>query len=608
MISSKDKVKILRSIVEGILLLILLVMLIRAFLPSNQYRPFDKNDNSIVTGEDNGFIGISYLSVDRSGNETMISTKRLQEQLEALYNNGYVSITQDDIENYYKRGIALPKKAMFLMFEDGRSDTAIFAQKIMERYNYIGTMLSYAGKLNIRDNKFLKGTGLVNLKKSTFWELGTNGYRLSYINVFDRYNKYLGELSSLEYNQIKPYLGRDYNQYLMDFIRDKNFIPKETYTQMTNRISNDYKLMKDTYTKEIGEVPKLYTLMHSNTGRYADNDKVSEVNETCIKNLFSMNFNREGYSFNNRKNSIYDLTRMQPQAYWYPNHLLMRIKDDTKENIKFVSGDQNRNKKWKIIKGAPEFKGSVIALTSEAKSDGIMRLKGSKNYQNFKLTAELTGNKLGTQTIIMRADMKLKHYVSVKLQNNDIYIEENGNQLYKLDLDKLDGIKKQSVEENRQEAQKTEYELYTKNSSFGKSTNMQKQTGYSDRKVRSVKEGAKEYDPTLQINEAGNRKVLILLKNNKISLFVDGKEAVKNLSLTEDNKGYIFLESAWGGYGYSQRNIADDVYDGVFNNLKISNIEDNAVLYDNEMHGWEKVKFDISNTWNDILNWFIKTL
>ncbi|WMJ89346.1 glycoside hydrolase [Anaerocolumna sp. MB42-C2] len=605
----KDKIKILRGIIEGIIIAGLLVILIRAFLDFGKYEPYDKNDNTIVTGEDNGFLGISYLAVDRSGSETMIGTKRLQEQLEALYRNGYVTITQDDIINYYNNGMALPKKAMFLMFEDGRTDTSIFAGKIMEKYNYIGTMLSYGDRLKNRDKKFLKGNDLISLKKSTFWELGTNGYRLSYINVFDRYSNYLGELSSLEYYDVKPYLDRDYNQYLMDYIRDGNFIPKESYLQMTNRIKKDYQLMEDTYTEEIGEVPKLYALMHANTGSFANNEKVSSVNETCIKDLFTMNFNREGYSLNNRKNDIYDLTRMQPQSYWYPNHLLMRIKDDAKTDIDFVEGDLKRKKDWDVIRGAAEFRQSVIALTSESESNGLLRLKDSMDYQNFKLSVILKGNKLGTQSIIMRADQELKRYLSVKLQNNHIYIDENGKRLFELDLDEFDGVKKQSIDENKQEALRTEYEVYKKNSSFGKVTNMDRQSKVIEDRAKTIEEGADEYVSPIQIQEAGSRKLTVFLKNDKISLSIDGREAVKDLALTGKSAGFVYLESAWGEYGYSQRNIADDVYDGVFENLNITNIDDSSeVLYDNQLHGLEKGKFYISNTWSSILNWFIKTL
>ncbi len=308
--TNKDRKKVIRTILETIILLVIFIFAAKALFVFQEYTPYEKDDKSIVTGEDKGFIAVSYLAVARDGTDTMISTNRLMEHLDALHKNGYVTITQEDIENYYNKGTPLPEKSLFLMFEDGRRDTAIFSQKIMEKYNYIGTMLSYADKFNHKDTKFLQPKDLLNLKKSTFWELGTNGYRLSYINVFDRYDNYLGELNSLEYSSINQYLERNYNQYLMDFIRDENFIPKETYSQMVERIGNDYQLMDNIYTKEIGEVPGVYVLMHSNTGSYANNEKVSAVNEKCMKELFAMNFNKEGSAFNKREDDIYNLTAL----------------------------------------------------------------------------------------------------------------------------------------------------------------------------------------------------------------------------------------------------------------------------------------------------------
>lgn len=608
--TNKERKKVIRTIIETIILLVIFAFVAKALFVFQEYTPYDKDDKSIVTGEDKGFIAISYLAVARDGTDTMISTNRLMEHFDALYKNGYVTITQEDIENYYNKGIPLPEKSLFLMFEDGRRDTAIFSQKIMEKYNFIGTMLSYADKFNNKDTKFLQPKDLLDLKKSTFWELGTNGYRLSYINVFDRYDNYLGELSSLEYSSINKYLERNYNQYLMDFIRDENFIPKETYSQMVERISNDYQLMDNIYTKEMGEVPGAYVLMHSNTGSYANNEKVSAVNEKCMKELFNMNFNREGSSFNKREDDIYNLTRMQPQSYWYPNHLLMRIADDINADIEFVDGDINRRKDWDILNGAVEFRDSDIALTSESEGNGLIRLKESKDYQNYKLTVNLNGNKLGTQTIYLRADEERKEYVAVKIQNNYLYIEENGTQIYKLDLNEHDGLVMQSIEENQKEAREAEYELYSNQSNrYGNTSSMNEQTKESLIKdARTVEEGAKEYIPPIQISDPGNREVEIILQDQSLSVTIDQKKAVDNLPLSGKSKGYIYLESAWGEYGYSQRNIADDVYDGVFENLIISNLDDNSILYDNQLHGFDKVKNNIKTDWNHIINWFINSL
>lgn len=203
------------------------------------------------------------------------------------------------------------------MFEDGRRDTALFSGPLLEKYNYIGTVMSYGNKLKEKDPKFLNAKDIKTLEKSSYYEMGTNGYRLSYINVFDRYDNFLGELSPEEFTSLSKYIDKNYNHYLMDFIRDEHGIPSEDYDQMENRITEDYLLMDEIYKRELGMLPRVYALMHSNTGRFATDKNVSIVNEKLIKQHFSINFNREGSALNDRKTDPYDLTRIQPQAYWY---------------------------------------------------------------------------------------------------------------------------------------------------------------------------------------------------------------------------------------------------------------------------------------------------
>ena len=163
------------------------------------------------------------------------------------------------------------------------------------------------------------------------------------------------------------------------------------------------------------------------------------------------------------KTNIYDLTRMQPQAYWYPNHLLMRIKADIDEDIIFIDGDSNIKKDWDTISGVAEFRKSSIIVTSEPEGRGLIRLNKNNNYQNYALHTTLTGNVLGTQTIYLRADEELNRYLSIKIKNNNLYIEENGKEIFALDLNKHDEMIFQSIEENQLEALNHEYKLYKKN-------------------------------------------------------------------------------------------------------------------------------------------------
>lgn len=554
--AKKERIKIVRSIFEGIILVSLLIIIVKNLFTFSVYQPYSSNNISEEAKDvKNGFIAVSYFGVDRNGDETLISTDALEKQIKALKDNGYVTITQQDILDYYNNKKALPEKSLFLLFEDGRRDTAIFSQKILEQYNYKATMLTYADKFEKNDSKFLMPKDLLNLKDSSFWELGTNGYRLEYINVFDKNSNFLGRLNSIEFSKAAPTIRRNYNHYLMDYIRDENGIPIENKEEMNERIDYDYEALTKTYNNKIGYVPQLYVLMHSNTGKFATNDKVSEINEKWIKDLFAINFNREGYSLNLPDSSIFDLTRVQPQAYWSTNHLLMRIWDDTKKDTQFVIGDERKAKDFQQIRGQAEFENDKIILTSLPRENGLIKLANMKPTKDIKVSTMLNGNIIGSQSIYLRSNEDTSDSICVQLINNIVNIIENSNGtssiLYSLDLGDKD----------------------------------------------------KEYD----IKESGSKKVDITLIDNKLTLTIDSKKIVEDLKVTNENEGDIFLESAWGKYGYSQRNIADDVYDGIFKGFKVTDIN-NEVLYDSSLKGVEAISYNVKYSFNKLVNWFIKNL
>ena len=617
---NKDRHKKIRTLIEIIILLFACFLLVHLFLHLKTYRPYDAGTVE-PGGKDTGFIALSYFGVDRIGDtSTLIGEDRLREHLAALKDQGYVTITQKDIENYYKNKQPLPKKSLFLMFEDGRRDTAIFAQGTLEYLNYKATMFTYPEKFEKKDSKFLTPDDLKELQGSSFWELGTNGYRLQYINVFDRYNNYIGEIDPLRYAMMQKYLGRKYNHYLMDYIRDKNGMPKESYRQMESRVNYDYEKVRDIYTEQLGFIPEAYTLMHSNTSQFGNNNEISELNEKWMRKLFKMNFNREGFSLNQRNSSIYDLTRMQPQPYWPVNHLLMRIKYDTHNDIHFLEGDKTKQAYWTLLKGASEIKGEKMYLTTLPESIALSRLKGSKDHKDVQVSVQVEGNSLGSQQIFLRANEKMSTYICVSLANGDLVITENQNgnkkELYRNKLVIIDGNTIPSVEEDKKAAEIGEYETmarYAESTDQGREYAARAETRKQDY-APTVAEGGEPYNGMLSVHQRSNRHLDISLKDDKITVKVDDQEAADNISVDVNSSGSLYLGADWhGGEGWSQRNLADDVYDAVFEKLIVktntaSASDKQETLFSAELTGWEKVKFNIDQAWEALLSWFLKHL
>ena len=611
----KNRRKRLRVVAEIIVLAFLAFGIYNLFYTLKTYQPYDHS--AVAAGDkDTGFVALSYFGVDHIGDtSTIIGQKQLYKHLQELKRQGFVTITQQDIKDYYQLNKPLPEKSLYLMFEDGRRDTAIFAQPILEDLNYKATIMSYGENVESMDLKFLKPSELEELDESTFWELGTNGYRMEYINVFDRYNNYLGEIDPLRYAMLTPYLERRYNHYLMDYIRDKDGVPKESYGHMVRRISYDYERLRDIYTEHFGRVPGAYVHMHGNTGKFANNNAVSAVNEKWIRELFPMAFNREGYCFNQRNSSMYDLTRMQPQPYWPINHLLMRIKYDINTPIEFYAGDTSRQNNWNLLTGAAELENETYTLTTMPEGEALAEVRESSNLPDVKVSVNLLGNAFGAQQIFLRSDSARQNYLCVELINNELLVLEKANgsrkELYREKIPVILGEKIPSVEENKREAETQENLAFARYAT----SPQQAEEYYGRAKQReampaaSVDDGAQPYAHVQSFHRRSTHKLEIALKGSQLSLKLDEKNIPQDITVQENGQGGVLLGASWQGEAWSQRNLADDVYDAVFEKFTITTNtgkDKEKVLFTTELSGWDKFVFRAKETWESILFWFLR--
>lgn len=614
----KNRVKFFRTIFQLLVLLGIITLLINAFFTLKRYRPFSVNEVAMADagGLDTGFLALSYFGVDRKGGEQMlIGARILRDHLRALYDQGYVTISQQDIVDYYEKGQPLPKRSLFLMFEDGRRDTAIFAQPILEDFNFAGNMMTYAENFTRSDAAFLHPDELKELEDTMYWQLGTNGYRLAFINIFDRYDTYIGELDPLRFSMMRPALSRRYNHYLMDFIRDKHGLPKESAGRMRRRINYDYERLGELYQEGLGYVPGLYVIMHANTGAFGNHPLVSQINRQWIQRMFQMNFNREGYCFNQRNSSIYDLTRMQPQPDWSVNHLLMRIKYDINQPVAFVAGDAARHADWEVLEGAAEMHGEEYIITSLPEGRGMARLRGSGGFSDLHLRVELRGNRHGEQGIYLRANDDLSRFIRVRLGNGEVVVtEKNGGsetELYREKLIKFFGIAPISVEEARRAAEVLELKTFAR---YAESPLQAKE--YSARMLAREAEAAASVDDGAPYDEEVTERLLKPIQPVRISLEKDklavkiGETPLPDIKVSNLASGSLYLEAGWSEKEvWNQRNLADDVYDGRFHKLMVTaDAKGDTVLYTTEYYGWEKIKARGQEIWDDVLIWFMKNL
>jgi len=437
----KNRKKAVRTVLQFVVLAFVFFFFYQTLFYTKQYQEPDKSSWS----NSEGFIALSYFGVSRSGSETLIAKSQLEKQLQVLKDQGYVTISQQDIIDFYEKGKPLPKRALFLIFEDGRNDSSIFAQPILEKLNYRATMSTYANKFNKREMKFLQPKDLLNMKETGYWEIGSNGYRLSYINIFDDDEKYYVAMDESEFDSLLPV--EKYNHYLMDFLRDEHGVPIEERAQMEERIDKDYELMKEIYQSDLGYIPNVYLIMHANSLYNGMNQLVENKNDENIKELFKLHFNREGNSYNTQKMSLYNLSRVQPAPHWAVNHLIMQIRQDSGEDLEYIIGDEKLAEDWTMKSGVAEFTKNNIILTSPPNEEGMLLLKDSHKFQNYRVKLQMEGIPEGKKSIYLKYDESSGKYVKLTMENDQLSIIEKAGTTEKTIYQKLinDLKKKNSI-------------------------------------------------------------------------------------------------------------------------------------------------------------------
>ena len=572
--AKKNRRKIIRSIAQLIIVIFLAVVLIRVVFLTEK-----RVEEKVPLENKDGFIALSYFGVSRGDSPKYVSKKNLKEQLSLLERQGYKTITQQDILDFYEKNKPLPEKSLYLSFEDGRTDSSIFAQNIMENLNYKATMFTYANKMDTRDNKFLKPKDLLLMEKSGYWELGSNGYRLTYINIYNDKGQSLGIVDE---NDVPNKTTIEYyNHYLMDFIRNQYMIPSETRKEMEARIKKDYKSMHDIYKEELGEIPRAYAIMHANSLYNNMEPLVQSVNDKQIKDTFSMHFNREQGAYNKADADLYNLSRLQVSPYWSTNHVMMKIRQASKQNVEFEVGDHELAKKWSIVNGAVQYKNNEMIITSPPSSEGRVLLKKALPEQ-YTVNLAFKGNVVGQQSIYLNYDEKNNSYTRVALVDNEIVISE-----------KLPGagvVEKERFALNEIKWNEEEY-------AFNKATVYT----YQD-----TQKGSRIDEEEYPRNLTKKRVFNISVNKDKITIDVD-KVLSKTIEVNPAIQGsQIGFGALFSKKDTSHEQYADDIYDTLIEDILISDKND-QIIFTNQYTNFDKVKYKTATIFNHVVDFFIET-
>lgn len=619
-VKRKNVAKVLRTVLQFAVILAVAAVFLKPVVFPATYRQAAAGEQagSAQFGQGyDGFIALSYLGVQETDTRERVAIPRarLDKHLNALAASGFVTLRFEELLAYYEEGQALPPRSLVLMFEDGLKKTASLVQGSLERLNYHASIWTYGDALAQAHTQYLSAADIKALAAGSFWEVGASGQRLSFINVFDRYGNFVGELNAEEYAAARTYLDRRYNHYLMDFLRDQDEVPVENNLEMAARIGEDYRLMQEGFTGSLGYVPAAYALMHANTGKFGTHELVSIENERLIKDSFRLNFNREGLAGNSRQHSQYDLSRMQPSAVWPVNHLLMRLEKETGMAMAYVTGHAGQAAQFTQLAGHAEFDGDTLYLTGDDSSYGVLRL--NRELQGgLDISATLLGNAYGSQLFYMGGDLGRTRAVAVGIVNNHLVVRslENGreSEIFSLDLASLKPQEVISVEEDRQQVALGVAEAIIRHGSdpVRVEAARHRRAELLENSPATVAQGAEAYRQPVDQLQRGDRQLHIAYDGGRLNVSVDGQLLVDSLQVPSGVGSHLFLESRPILPEHNQRNVYDPVYDGIFRDLVVTELGGNGgiTVFSNGYNALEQVLQGVKDVWSNINAWFIDNL
>lgn len=342
-----------------------------------------------------GFHALVVEGVTDSDNPRYVSPERLEEQMAALKQAGYVTITPEDVQSYFYQDQPLPEKALLLLFEGGRKDQVVRVTPRLIRNRWIGVLCVPTEVTRKWSGHFVGQADLRRLARSPNWHVASMGNEaVESIRVDESGNK--GRFLS----------RREWSRHGVE--RDAEF---------EDRLLRDYRDASRILAKAAGVPPALYFYPYGDAAAGFDADPLAElINRGAVREFHKLAFTQEGRPFNAYASDPYALSSMSVRGDWSGEELV-RILSQWTPDVRPVAGVPDSSR-WQM-QGVGEFHSDRAQINSLAS----LLLRGSGVWGDLVLSAEIEPSPGAAAEIYLRYSGP-HSYVRVSVKAGGIRIEE----------------------------------------------------------------------------------------------------------------------------------------------------------------------------------------
>ena len=167
---------------------------------------------------------------DRDENALTVHTDQFEAQMKYLADNGYHTITPEDMVDAWENGTELPDKPVIITFDDGYADNYRNAYPILKKYNLKGTIFlisdyvgTYHNYLTWTQAEEMQESGLINFESHTL-----SHEQLDSTSPEETWNQVDGSKKALEWHLGKEinflaYPCGSYDEELQRMVKDAGY-------------------------------------------------------------------------------------------------------------------------------------------------------------------------------------------------------------------------------------------------------------------------------------------------------------------------------------------------------------------------------------------------
>jgi len=250
------------------------------------------------------FVALAYEGVSEDPRD--IGPDRFKEQVAALRQAGYRTITLQDVRALYRDGKPLPRRALLLTFDQSRKSSYFDARAVLQRAGWNAVMFLWTRPIRDEDPAALRWPYVRAMLRGGAWESGAQSD-----NGFER-------------------VIADHSGNRRNFMTSPRWSPGEmryeTPDEFSRRLNEDHEACRKLIERETGAAPIAYAFPYGDFGQYDERAILSRrLNLDLAAKYYDLGFILGTAALNTRHSDPRRLNRLLVSPQWTGAELVQRL-------------------------------------------------------------------------------------------------------------------------------------------------------------------------------------------------------------------------------------------------------------------------------------------